>query len=85
MRVKAFGKSYEIPEYLIDNFMVELHEVTQPGHRADLEHVREMTGMVLETLEDDPNLMEDKEYEDDFIKAHAMRQALAKYGVLFDA
>ena len=85
MRVKAFGKSYEIPERLIDSFMIELHEVTQPGNREDLEHVREITGMVLETIEDDPDLMDNKEYEDDFIKAHAMRQALAKYGILFDA
>lgn len=85
MRVQAFGKSFEIPETMINSFMVELHEVTQPGNRDALEHVREITGLVLETLADDPELMRDKEYEDDFIKAHAMRQALANYGILFDA
>lgn len=85
MRVQAFGKSFEIPETMIDSFMVELHEVTQPGNRDSLEHVREITGLVLDTLTDDPELMRDKEYEDDFIKAHAMRQALANYGILFDA
>mgnify|MGYP006294573567 CR=1 FL=1 len=85
MQIKAYGKSYEIPEKMIEGFMIELHEVTQPGYREDLEHVREMTGLVLDTIEDDPDLMEHKEYEDDFIKAHAMRQALAKYGILFDA
>ena len=85
MQLDAFGKLYEIPEEMITNFMVEFRHVTEPGYREYLEDIRDMSSLVLETLYDDPELLDFEEYRDDFIKAHAMRQALAKYGILFDA
>ena len=85
MRVEGFGKWYEIPENLIQQFMVELHPATLPGERESLEEIREMTGLVLDTIRSEPELMDHKEYEDDYIKAVAMREALARFGILYDA
>lgn len=85
MRVTEFGRDLTIPENLINQFMLELKPVTEPGERESLEEIREMTGLVLDTIRSEPELMENKEYEDDYIKAIAMREALARFGVLYDA
>lgn len=85
MRVKEFGKEYTIPETMINEFMGEFRMVKELNDRESLEEIREMTGLVLETLLADPELMEDKEYEQDYIKAIAMREALARFGILYDA
>mgnify|MGYP003352471294 CR=1 FL=1 len=36
--------------------MIELKPVTEPGQRESLEEVREMTGLVLDTLREEPAL-----------------------------
>ena len=85
MQVEAFGRFFEIPETMIREFMNEFNGIAQPGNREDLEEIRDTTTIVLLMMHEEPDLLEDKEYEHDFIKAHAMRQALHNYGVLFDA
>ena len=85
MRVTEFGKDLTIPENLINQFMLELRPVTEPGERESLEEIRDMTGLVLDTIRSEPELMDHKEYEDDYIKAIAMREALARFGILYDA
>jgi len=85
MRVTEFGKDLTIPENLINQFMLELRPVTEPGERESLEEIRDMTGLVLDTIRNEPELMDNKEYEDDYIKAVAMREALARFGILYDA
>ena len=85
MRVTEFGKYLTIPENLINQFMLELRPVTEPGERESLEEIRDMTGLVLDTIRSEPELMDHKEYEDDYIKAIAMREALARFGILYDA
>ena len=85
MRLNEFGREYVIPETMIKGFMIEFKQVKEFSDREALEEIREATSLVLETLRNEPELMEDKEYENDFIKAHAMRQALANYGILYDA
>lgn len=85
MHVEGFGKRYEIPEEMIQEFMVEFKPVTEPGFREDLEELREMTGLVLDTIAIEPELLDFKEYKNDFIRAIAMREALARFGILYDA
>ena len=85
MRVTEFGRELTIPETMISQLMFELKPVTEPGQRESLEELREMTGIVLQTLRNEPELMDQKEYEDDYIKAIAMREALARFGILYDA
>lgn len=85
VQLEGSGKWLEIPEQMVQQFMIELKQVTQPGEREALEEVREMTGLVLDTLAAEPELMDFKEYQDDYIKAMAMRAALARYGILYDA
>ena len=85
MRVTEFGKDLTIPENLINQFMLELRPVTEPGERESLEEIRDMTGLVLDTIRNEPELMDNKEDEDDYIKAVAMREALARFGILYDA
>lgn len=83
--VEAFGRTFEIPEDMIDNYYHEFKDLKDPSEKLRVMYLRDITGAVLSALEREPERMKKDVYEEDFVRAHAMRQALSRHGMLFDA
>ena len=55
------------------------------GDRESILQLRNAVDDVLDYIAEDPELLNEKEYLSDFIKAIAMQQALGELGILYDA
>jgi hypothetical protein len=40
---------------------------------------------ILDIVADDPEILDEKEYREDFVRALAMRQAMSTLGILYDS
>jgi hypothetical protein len=84
MLVECDGIEIEIPEILIEKYIKDFDGLPGKNHEAVLE-LREAINSVLECVTIDPDILEEVEYVRDFVKAMAMRTALEKHGILYDA
>jgi len=71
----------EIPQEMIDKYYVEFHNIS----REALEEIRDLISITIEIVDDEPELLLYNEYKNDLIKAHAMKLALERRGILYDA
>jgi hypothetical protein len=85
MLVKYCESEFEIPDILIDKFIKDFDALPGSAHRDGVHQIRESIGEVLEYAIEEPDLLEEPEYLVDFLRALAMRQAMDKLGILYDA
>ena len=85
MMVQCYGSEFEIPDLLIDKFLKEFDGLAGSGYREGIQQLRDSIEEVVDMIGEEPELLEDKEYATDFVKALAMKEALAKHGILYDA
>jgi len=85
MMVKYLGSDFEIPDILIDKFVKDFDCLPGSGHRASVLELRESVEDILDCVAEDPEMLHEKVYLNDFIRALAIRQALQYHGVLYDA
>lgn len=83
--VEAFGRTFEIPEDMIKVYYDEFRDLKDPSERLHVMYLRDITGSVLCALEKEPHRMKQDVYVEDFVRAHAMRQALSRHGMLLDS
>jgi len=84
MFVECGGIEVEIPEILIEKYIKDFDGL--PGNdRESVLDLRDAINSILEYVTLEPDLLEEKEYLTDFVKAIAMRTALEKHGILYDA
>ena len=85
MMVHYYGSEFEVPDVLIDKFVKDFDGLAGKGLRDGIQQLRDAIWEVLDLVDEEPDLLEEKEYVIDFMRALAMKEALAKHGLLFDA
>ena len=85
MKVQYWDSDFEVPDILIDKFVKDFDGLPGSGQRSSVLDLRESIEEVLDFILEEPEMLHEKIYLNDFIKALAIRQALQYHGVLYDA
>jgi hypothetical protein len=85
MLVICYGEEFEVPDLLVDQFLKDFDGLPGGKHREGVLQIRESIDEILDIVADDPELLYEKEYLDDFLRALAMKQALGELGILYDS
>jgi hypothetical protein len=85
MMVQCYGSEFEIPDQLIDKYFKDFDGLPGSGLRENICQIRDSIYEIVDIVEDDPDILHEEEYLKDFMKALAMKQAMDKLGILYDA
>lgn len=85
MRVKCYGAEFEIPDLLIEKFIKDFDGLPGSGKHLEVNMLRDSVGEVLDLVAQDPDMLHEPEYLRDFIQALAIKKALEKHGIYYDA
>jgi len=85
MLVECLGSEFEIPDVLIDKFIRDFDGLPGSGANESVTQIRCSINEVVEYVAEDPEALHEPEILVDFLKALAMRKALEKHGILYDA
>jgi len=85
MKVEYYGSEFEIPDLVIDKFTKDFDSLPGSGARESVCQLRDAIDEILDVVADEPEILHEKEYLEDFIRAMAMRQAMSRLGILHDA
>jgi hypothetical protein len=85
MKVIINDEEYEVPDLLIEKFTKEFEGLPGKGYHQEVGLLRDSVMTVLEVGLEDPELLDEPEYLYDFTKALAMKKALEKHGIFYDA
>jgi len=85
MMVECYNSKFEIPDLLIEKFVTDFNVLPGSGYREGVCQLRESIGEVFDIICEDPELLHEKEYLEDFIRALAMKKALETHGIMYDS
>ena len=85
MIVQFYDMKVDVPDTLVTKFTKDFEGLPGNGHNESVMQLRSAIYEVLDLVEEDPELLDEKEYMLDFVRALAMQQALANHGILYDA
>lgn len=85
MIVNFFNIATEIPDAVVNKYVKEFNGLAGSRHRDVIIDLRDYIWEILEFVYDNPDELYDKECAKDFVKAMAMKEALVKHGIWFDA
>jgi hypothetical protein len=83
--IQCYGSEFDIPDLLIEKFLKDFDGLAGSGCREDIQNLRDCIEEVVDLVGEEPELLHEKDVATDFVKALAMKQALAKHGILYDA
>lgn len=85
MMVKYFNAEFDIPDLLIQKYIKDFDGLAGSGQYEAKMQLRDSISDILDIVAEEPELLHEKEYLSDFISALAMKQALERHGILYDA
>jgi len=85
MLVTFLDEEFDIPDLLVNKFVRQFESLPGSGNHDSVVVLRDSIESVLDTICEDPEVLHEPEYLDDFIRALAIRQALSHHGLLYDA
>ena len=85
MMVQCYDSEIEVPDVLIEKFIKDFDGLPGSGQYASIAQLRGSICEVLDIISEDPEMLLQAEYRTDFIRALAMKKALEKHGILYDA
>jgi hypothetical protein len=85
MKVEYCGSEFDIPDLLIDKFSKDFDSLPGSGYREGVQQLRDCIDEILDVVAEEPEILEEREYMTDFLRALAMRQAMNGLGILYDA
>lgn len=85
MQVECLGTRIEVPELLIEKYIKDFDGLPGSNNHEAVLQLREAINEIIEAVAIEPEILHEKEYLTDFVKALAMRQALETHGILYDA
>ena len=85
MQVEYFGSEFEIPDILIDKFVKDFDGLPGSGAHESVLELRESIAEVVDYVSEDPDALHEPEILIDFLRALAMKTALEKHGIFYDA
>jgi hypothetical protein len=85
MQVSCYGEDIEIPDLLIDKYTKDFECLPGKGLYNEINQLRNSISEVVELVAEDPDILNEKEYMTDFVRALAMKKALETHGIFYDA
>jgi hypothetical protein len=85
MMVSCYGSEFDIPDLLIEKFVFDFNALPGSGYREGVQQIRDSIEEILDIVSIEPEVLEEPEYRTDFLRALAMKQAMSKLGILYDA
>jgi hypothetical protein len=85
MKVEYLGSEFDIPDLLINKFSKDFDSLPGSGYREGVQQLRDCIDEILDVVAEEPEILEEREYMTDFLRALAMRQAMNGLGILYDA
>ena len=85
MLVECYGSEFDIPEFLIDKFVRDFEGLPGSGNRESVIQLRNAIDDILDVVADEPEILHEKEYLSDFVRALAMQEAMGQLGILHDS
>jgi hypothetical protein len=85
MIIEYFDSKFDIPDILINKYAKDFDGLPGGRHREGVDQIRASIDEVLDLIAEEPELLHETEYLSDFVSALAMKQALSKLGILYDA
>ena len=85
MLVECYGSEFDIPEFLIEKFVKDFEGLPGSGQRESVVQLRSAIEDILDVVSEEPDILHEKEYLSDFVRALAMQEAMAELGILHDA
>jgi len=83
--VSCYGSEFDIPDLLIEKLVFDFNALPGSGYREGVQQIRDAIDEILEIVAIEPDILEEPEYRTDFLRALAMKQAMSKLGILYDA
>ncbi len=85
MKVICYNSEFDIPDLLIEKFIKDFDGLPGSGKHEEINMLRDSIENVVETVAEDPDILYEPEFLSDFIQALAMKKALEKHGIFYDA
>ena len=85
MMIQCYDSEFEIPDALVDKFIKDFDCLPGSGQYESIAQLRGSIWEVLDIVAEEPEVLHEPEYLADFIRALAMKKALEKHGILYDA
>lgn len=85
MKMEFYDAEFDVPDLLIDKFMKDFEGLPGSGRNQEINMLRDSIDSVLDIVVQDPEILHEQEYLSDFIRALAMKKALEKHGIFYDA
>lgn len=83
--IQAFDRNFEFPLELLNKFYEEFKHLPGSKHREKILDIRDLISDILTDVSLDPSMLDEPDIAGQFVRAIAMREALRKLGVLYDA
>lgn len=85
MKVRCYDSEFDVPDLLIDKFFKDFETLPGSGYREGVCQLRNTISEILDVVTEEPEILHEPDYQVDFIRALAMKQAMGKLGILYDA
>lgn len=85
MIIEYFDSKFDIPDILIDKYAKDFDGLPGGRYREGVDQIRASIDEILDLIAEEPELLHETEYLSDFVSAQAMKQAMSKLGILYDA
>jgi hypothetical protein len=85
MKVRCYDSEFDVPDLLIDKFFKDFETLPGSGYREGVYELRNTINEILDVVVEEPEILHEREYQVDFIRALAMQQAMVKLGILYDS
>lgn len=85
MKLEFYNAEFDVPDLLIDKFIKDFEGLPGSGRNMEVNMLRDTIDSVLELVAQDPEMLEEQEFLSDFIRALAMKKAMEKHGIFYDA
>jgi hypothetical protein len=85
MMVECFNSEFEIPDLLVEKYVKDFDGLAGSGRYDFVQDLRASIHEMLEIVAEEPELLHEKDCLTDFINSLAMKKALEKHGIYYDA
>jgi len=85
MEIDCHGITFDVPEILIEKYASDFEGLVGGDHRESVMQLRDSSAEIINLIAENPDLLHNVYNQADFIKSLAIRTALSKHGILFDA
>jgi hypothetical protein len=85
MQVKCYGENIEIPDLLINKYVKDFECLPGKGLYEEVNQLRNSISEIVDIVAEDPEILNEKEYMTDFIRALAMKKAMETHGIFYDS